>query len=324
MAENLYVVIPTSGRPELLRRALASLTECRKPCIYRAVFVVENGRISGSKKVVESFTDSLNARYFYSSASGRSGALNWGSRQVPDDSIILFTDDDVRFDPGVLTAYATAAQGKNEGEFYGGPFYPDYEAAPPEWLKKYLPLSAKGIGEDVRGNFTRVPGVGFNLAVFSNDFKKYGGYHPAFGTGSDSGAFGGESFLRRKLLSHGVKGVYVPEAAVWHYVPRKRCSQKWALGQSHARGARNAMMDYDPGTTPVFLGYPRKLWTEWVRWLLNSLRTRILPVSHETRFQGRFQLSYLSGYFQGYRYIRRHPALAEEIKDLRGEPRRRL
>lgn len=42
MASSLIVVIPTAGRPDLLRRTLDSLFRCRKPSIYRKTIVIED------------------------------------------------------------------------------------------------------------------------------------------------------------------------------------------------------------------------------------------------------------------------------------------
>ncbi len=58
----------------------------------------------------------LKLRYLYLAHGNKSAALN-AAMETLGDCLIFFTDDDVRVDPGVLTAYAEAAAARGPGHF---------------------------------------------------------------------------------------------------------------------------------------------------------------------------------------------------------------
>ena len=116
----LVVIIATSGRPDLLTRTLESLGKCTLPPGFAETIVVENGPASGAKQVVESGPPVLNLRYLYLAHGNKSAALN-AALETLGDCLIVFTDDDVRVNAAVLTAYAEAADGAVRDIFSAGP-----------------------------------------------------------------------------------------------------------------------------------------------------------------------------------------------------------
>lgn len=57
-----------------------------------------------------------------------------------------------------------------------------------------------------------------------------GGFNERRGPGT--GVRGQEYDMQERLLAAGVVGRYLPDALVWHYVPRERCSPEWALART--------------------------------------------------------------------------------------------
>ncbi|MBN1268845.1 MAG: glycosyltransferase [Kiritimatiellae bacterium] len=242
---KLYVVIATAGRSELLDRTLASLAACRKPETYRAAIVVENGPQQGAEAITRSFQSSLQTRYLHVAQANKSNALNKVLATL-EDGLVFFTDDDVRLHPSTLMVYAAAAGDRESGALYGGPTAVDYEREPPHWLKVFLPLSGQGwsLGTEVKKldpsdvSFF----LGCNWAAFISDIKAIGGFDPGYGPGSPTGSRGQEHHAQDRLRLTGVERIYLPEAVVWHYVPRSRCSVRWVLqrayygGVTHGRG----------------------------------------------------------------------------------------
>jgi glycosyltransferase involved in cell wall biosynthesis len=227
----LYVILATTSRPQLLERTLESLAHCRKPDNFAAVVVVENGPRGDAKSTVAQCGADLVTRYEYIARANKSAALNHALEAV-GDSLVLFVDDDIRAHRDLLCAYASAARRIGCGQFYGGPMGVDYEEAPPEWLLEYLPASARGWSLDSELSVIDDKGVffmGCNWCAFASDIKEAGGFDPDYGPGSPSGRRGQETDMQRRLSDFGVVKVYVPDAEVWHYVPRERCSPKWAL-----------------------------------------------------------------------------------------------
>ena len=244
MADKLVVIIPSNGRSDLLKNTLASLAKCSKPKIYHETILVENGQRGEIKEVACKYKEELNSRYLYEPIGNKSNALNAALRTV-DDCLIYFSDDDVRFDHRVLESYAKAAEGKSEGEFYGGPFEAEYVKKPPKWLVEFLPVSAVGWNLGNKPQYIKKSTlfIGFNWAAFDKDIKHLGGFSIMHGPGSKTGAVGQETEMQKRLLESGLKGKYVPDAKVWHFVPPERCSPKFTAKRAYKWGIQGGL-DY--------------------------------------------------------------------------------
>ncbi|MDR7420457.1 MAG: glycosyltransferase [Armatimonadota bacterium] len=234
---DIHVVIATKDRPDLLRRTLGSLARCDRPPHFSSVVVVENGGGSGARDVCRDAPASLNVRYEPFARANKCAALNHVLEQL-SDGLLLFLDDDVRATDGLLSAYARAAEGVSGGVFYGGPVAPDYEVPPPEWLVAFLPPSTKGWSREHDGEgFVDEPVfLGANWAAFAGDLRRVGGFDASMGPGSVSGSLGDETDMQARLLAVGVQGRYVPEALVYHWVPRERSTPSWALERIYRHG----------------------------------------------------------------------------------------
>jgi GT2 family glycosyltransferase len=96
---------------------------------------------------------------------------------------------------------------------------------------------------------------------------------------------GEETRLQQRLLKSGAKGVYLPEAVVWHYVPAERCSENWALERQFRRGLSNAAR---LGTSVVngrrLLKVPLWIWKEYFIELLGYLKAMLAGSSKSDRF----------------------------------------
>lgn len=300
MADALYIILATAGRPQLLGRTLASLEACVKPDIYREAVIVENGPPHGAEDLVAPFAStSLKARYLHVPRANKSHALN-EAMQTIDDGLIFFTDDDVRFIPHLLTAYADAAAGTADSAFYGGPTHVDYEMPPPEWLKQSLPPSATGFslppGTEIRHIPPTLPG--FNWAAFRRDLIATGGFDEAYGPGSPEDRTGQESDMQRRLTERGIVGHYVPDAEVWHYVPQKRCTPAWATQRAYRDGKQAGAL-YDGQATHV-LGFPIPPLRHGLRSLL-GIAKHALRADRAAMFASYCQLHYQRGWLAEYR-----------------------
>jgi glycosyltransferase involved in cell wall biosynthesis len=296
---RLRVVIPTYGRPDLLGRTLASLAACRRPGSYFETLVIENGGCWGAERIVEKAPAALRARYVYFEIGNKSAALNHVIKTMDDSDFLFFTDDDVRFDPGLLIAYENAAAARGRGHFFGGPTQVDYEKLPEPHVIRFLPYSARGWSLDAGQDEIRTPDfLGFNWAAFATDVLSVGGFDPDRGPGSPTGSTGQESDMQRRLLHHKARGIYVPEATVWHFVPRTRCSAEWVLERSRRAGIergieralRSSARYVRPGGMPV----------HQLKVALNSVLARAHPIERQ-RFRALQWLSYEGGVDHGFR-----------------------
>ncbi|MCW1914796.1 glycosyltransferase [Luteolibacter sp. GHJ8] len=231
----MIIIIPTCQRGELLERTLQCLVDADRPDTLKRVFVVENGKKEGAEAKVDKFRDRLPMEYRYTPTGSKCAALNLVLDELSGE-FVVFYDDDVRIHPGALRAYANAAAGKTGGEFYAGKCLVDYDSPPPDWLKHYLPYSAKGwsYGEEIC-EITKPLALGFNWAAFSDDLKRAGNFDINIGPGRVI-SVGDETELQLIMFSQGVKGIYLPEGTVWHHVPADRCSPDWTLERNRRMG----------------------------------------------------------------------------------------
>lgn len=230
------IVIVTHARPELLRRTLESLARCTLPDVAVRTIVVENGGASEAATIVCNAARHLNATRIAEESKIKSVGLNRALAEC-DDELIVFFDDDVRFEANVLEAYVAVANRFGPGNYFGGPVKPDYDEAPPGWLRRYLPHSARGWSPNphLGAISTEFRFVGFNWAAFGCDLRASGGFSRSFGPGTPIGV-GDESFLQRRMVERGCRGCYVEDAVVWHFVPRERCSPAWTLRRAYGSG----------------------------------------------------------------------------------------
>jgi len=297
---EMHLLIATAGRADLLGSTLRSLAACDIPASLASVIVIENGPACGSELVCRQSYGDLNVRYAWTPEPNKSLALNTALQQIPDHSLIVFSDDDIRFTPKTLVAFEQSAANAAPNKFFGGPFGCDYEVAPPPWILPYLPLSAIGWQPNEKtfdprsGSF-----LGFNWAAYCYDIKRLGGFDPNFGPGSPTGATGQESNMQRRMRAAGMTAQLVPDAHVFHFVPANRCSIDWAVHRARRNGISRGVAYRNRSVPEIALnlwGYSIGLLTSTAAKAL----TRSIPDSR-LHFHARYRQQKALGYFSGFR-----------------------
>ncbi|MEM7231298.1 MAG: glycosyltransferase [Planctomycetota bacterium] len=295
MPSDFVVLIATAGRPTLLGRTLESIASCELPSNYRETIVIENGEQHGVEDVVKAAPSVLAARYLHDPVANKSSALNTALEFI-GDAFIFFADDDIRLAPETLVAYEKASRDHTSGFMYGGPTEVDYEDRPEEWLRQYLPASARGWELTDDSMLERPCFLGFNWAAFRCDVVDAGGFDPNRGPGAPTMSTGQESEMQERLLAAGCKNVYVPEARVWHYVPKNRCSEEWLVKRSFRSGVSRGIQESGSGGLRVGR-YP--LWV--IRRRITSRLRAFISFNPKARFLAAARRSYNRGLFEGFR-----------------------
>lgn len=284
---KMSVLIATSGRTTRLELTLRSLLEARCPPIDVNIVVVENGSKEGAEDVIKKLPTKrgFSIHYFFEDKANKSSALNLGIDYIRSGFVVFF-DDDLRFDPGILTSYYEAAMFSGEKRYYGGPFACDHDEAPPDWLNEFLPRSAtgwQGVSESSAVDDWYY--VGFNWGVFIEAIERAGPFSEEYGPGATTGATGQETEMQGRLASLGYKPAFVATAKVWHYVPKNRCSTSFALRRTYRNGVSWGMT----------YGQENNLQGKVPRWLYYrfaiSLLKKVSSVATGSR-QRKFKASY--------------------------------
>ena len=241
---DIAVVIATHRRSTLLRRTLESLAAPRRPEMLREVLVVENGGAHGARTIVEAFAGRLPVRYLLLEDGNKCRALNLGLAEASSE-LICFFDDDVRLAESIVETYADAGLRYGRGHHFSGPLVAEWETPPPDWLLPWLPPSARGWDKGEDECFYDEPHfIGSNWAAFREDVLAVGGFDERIGPGSPTGAIGDERDLQERLLAAGGRGVYLPDARVWHHVPTGRIDFEWTRHRQYVTGFTCGLMGW--------------------------------------------------------------------------------
>jgi len=307
------IVIVSHDRCHLLERTLESLAEGHLPAEHVATLVVENGRQFGAERAVTTADPRLRATYIFEPSPSKSRALNRALEQLTDE-FIIYLDDDVRVTPQTIQRYTDAAGSHAQRFYFGGRTGVDYEEEPPRWLREHLPASATGFSlGDTTIHVDRPCFLGFNWAAFADDVKRVGGFPEHIGPGaSGRQTIGEESEVQRHLLATGMTGLYLPEAMVWHYVPKDRCTTAWVKKRCHTSGIVTGLQDHDQG----LVSFGRAV----SRIAIFLCLTIVLSPCWNSRWRWwpRFKLAYYCGLFQGkYRRLWSASPAPKRSTDLR-------
>ncbi len=246
----ISVCICTFNRSERLRSALGSLARQRGVNFGTIeVLVVENNCTDNTLDVVDSFREKLPLRVATEARQGLAHARNRAVAEFRGD-VLVFTDDDVRLEPGWLAAYQDAIHRFPNADYFGGRILPDWGQAKPQWIKdRALPL-IDGIvvwfdhGSETRPVLsTEEPPWGASFAIRRRLFEKLGLFRTDLGTGGSGLGRGEETEFVMRAQGMGARGVYVGEAVCFHAYDPKRLTlvALYRHGIAHGR-SHNAIV----------------------------------------------------------------------------------
>lgn len=252
---SISLIIPTYGREQQLLRLLINVQLQHFQDIE--VLVVDNAVTPTLKIAIEDFNREANipVRYVTEQERGLHHARHRGVKEARSD-LLAFVDDDVTLAPQWASAYVNAFHTHTEMAAAGGPVRPRWAEDPPEWLSALLsksgvfyPLSLMDLGDEFHlsseGFF-----FGANMAIRRSALFDVGGFHPDAGVPGLRGD--GETGLYRKLAAEGALIGYVPEALVFHWIPRGRTTLSYLLRRVK-----------DEGRSDTFSKFNRKNPTPW-------------------------------------------------------------
>lgn len=242
------VVVCTYERPALLERLLASLAGVARDTREDwELVLVDNGASPRAREVAGRFEGSLPLRFLREARTGKSWALNTGLAEARGE-LLLFADDDVEVRPGWIRAFVNAAEQVPEAGWFGGRSVPRWGIGVPGWARSELPPALRGYACDYDlGPVPRFYGetelrpIGACMAVRAETFRATGGYEPGLGPRGVDRGVGDDTELIDRAIARGIRGYWVPQAVVDHFVPAERLRPKALFRYGRIKGAQQAV-----------------------------------------------------------------------------------
>jgi GT2 family glycosyltransferase len=215
------VIIPTHGRRASLVRVLRALgRQCNLTPVFEVV-VVCDGDVDGSIAACRALAAELpySLRVFEQVNQGPAAARNRGVAEARAP-LIIFLDDDVVPDDGLIAAHLKAQAGQDVRVTLG-PLLPPPDARLNAWgaweeqtlCRQYAEMLADQWQPTYRQFYTG------NASVLRHHLIEAGGFNTAFRRAEDVE-------LGLRLHDRGLHYVFLPEARGWHYVQRSFASWK--------------------------------------------------------------------------------------------------
>ncbi len=220
---SFTLAICTYNRANLLRHALESLVQCHAPTTGWKLLVVDNNSTDATAEVVDSFRGQLPVARCFEPAQGLSAARNCALSACTTD-VLLFTDDDLRFDRDWLLRYEEAFLDQPQAGWFGGRVRPLWDQGRPSWLKDENLALISGLlvhydlGAGSRSFEPSDPSpFGASFALRRSVFEQYGGFRLDLGVKGNVPARGEEAEYFDRLRAAKVPGWYVGESSAWHW-----------------------------------------------------------------------------------------------------------
>jgi glycosyltransferase involved in cell wall biosynthesis len=243
LAVNLSVIIPTRGRPDVLRDCL--LTLCRQDAApdQMEIVVVDDGSPDELNPVVVEVTERCPCamRCVRQAPSGLNVARNHGV-DVTSGAVLAFLDDDTLVSPGWARAMLSAFE-DCRCSAVGGRVELQLEADPPDWLapRRYY-LAEYDLGDQAHWLEDEPVPVGANCAVRRSEFVRVGGFREGLDRIGSSLVSNGDTEFFRRLRAQGGRQRYEPHAHVRHRVSAERLTFEFFLRRHYAQGVSDELM----------------------------------------------------------------------------------
>lgn len=313
---NLDVVVPTYNRSGLLRKTLASLMEAPvPPGLHISVYAVDNNSPDDTEDVVRQLQAKYGARLHYvrelkqSSSHARNAGIAAGS-----GDLIGFIDDDEEIDPSWYTVLAREFA-DDSVQFIGGPYLPNWVTPIPDWLPPGFHAAIGAIPPKPRSLFGKELGanlMGGNAVIRRAVFSLVGTYSPDLGRSNKGLLSEEDAEFYRRLDRANIKGMYVPDLVIYHYIApdrlTRRYHRRWVLWRAVSQGVLDRV---SPEPVPYLGSVPRYRIGKALRALLVMPRHRLRKGGKAQAFADELASWDLAGFIYGKHFFRTKSYYAE-------------
>ena len=259
---DISVAICTWNHARLLDQTLSEMANLVvRPSLKWELLIIDNNCTDDTSAVVQKHIGALPIRYVLEPRQGQSNARNRALQEAQSDWVI-FTDDDVLVDPKWLATYEKAAgDAGDDVVLLGGDIVPYFPEEPDPALVQAMPMVGDGfcarkVPSDlcITNQSTYLPlGANFGLRKsLLSDVR----FNPRLGASKNSRILGEEVALFQHLLSKGLKGSWVSDAGVRHYVDPSRLKLRSLRRQLFGMGRQTVRKNGPPAGRTLVAGMP--------------------------------------------------------------------
>ncbi|MDA7980188.1 MAG: glycosyltransferase family 2 protein [Pirellulales bacterium] len=285
---DISIVIATWNNSARVRKTINAILACDMPDSFDGleIVVVDNNSTDDTATVLREFESDPRVVPVFEPKQGLSEARNAGI-QAAMGRLVLFADDDITPRPQWIRTYWDAFRFMEKPCFFGGALESEFEGKPlaDEFLK-YAPASITGIdfGPKDRELGEKEEFLAANWAVPMADLRSTGGFDETLGLKANAmGAAGEETALQQQLRERGLSAMYLADAWVAHFVPKRKTSlrhigERWEMYGAYV--GRKISIDYSGPRIGI---YPRYLVRQYCSELVKSLAWRFLSKRRSCR-----------------------------------------
>jgi glycosyltransferase involved in cell wall biosynthesis len=325
----MSLIIPTYNRPDLLGIALDHIAKARVPADMDLTVIVSDNNSTAhnqeaNKAALRNYPQ-LKTVYLLATQQGRSAALNFAVARTSDD-YLGFVDDDEKIDPSWFEVAASYIR-RGDVDFLGGPYKPDWESAPPDWLPMQVGAYRAVLGwieqTDRAQPFKDFGGsiCGGNCIVKRSALLEAGGFATHIGRSKGNLMGGEDDELHRNLMLKGFHGIYDPALIIYHFIPNSRMTRsyhlRWSFWSGASHGVRLQWLPREP--VPMLFGVPRYRYTKAAAGLMRCARLWFSRAPHgkSHSFTGLMDATFLLGTLYGKLVLakrtRSQPAVSQVV-----------
>jgi glycosyltransferase involved in cell wall biosynthesis len=293
---SLSLALCTYNRAQLLERALASLAECDPPRGDWELLLIDNNSRDRTREIARGFEGRLPLRYLFEETQGLSAARNLALRECRGD-VLLFTDDDLRFDREWLRTYVSAFAARPESGWFGGRVQPWWEQGKPAWLHDDRLALIEGLlvhydlGAVDRAYHREDPSpFGASFALRRATFERTGDFRLDLGVKGAVPGRGEESEYFERIHAAQIPGWYVGGASAWHWQDANRFTLRHLYIFGIQKGIAEIRMGGDrpqqEGRFSRELSFAARALAQWLRGRGDRARQCVINMGIERGLRG--------------------------------------
>lgn len=284
----LTIIIPTFNRADQVTKTIRSINDSltSDECAPLVILVDNNSKPEESAKykaLADNESNRVKVQYVCEKKQGRSHACNLGLHLSTSDWVGYIDDDETLGEKWLEAALDWIR--RNEYDYVGGPYLPNWEHIPPAWLPAHTGAYKGVLGwieiSDQIINYTQTDAelCGGNFIAKRALLNLAGGFNTKLGRTPGTLIGGEDGELHRRLKRAGGQGIYDPKMAIHHLIPGIRMTFNYHFRWAYWSGVTNRIrIENHPETgeqVPHILGVPRYWYAKALIGISNVLTSAI-------------------------------------------------